>query len=97
MASAIISFTDGVSEEQCGLVYGSLVLRVTNVHSDPENFFTMDPDEQLAWWSLHGKPHAIWHSHPNGDPKPSEADVLGAPPGIPYLIAAKRVVYQYEA
>lgn len=84
------------TRERCGLVYGDYVIEIDNVHADPENYFEMDPEQQMDAWSEFGRPDYVWHSHPNNDPEPSEADRLGAPPGIGYLIAARNRVYQYE-
>ena len=84
-------------EEVCGLIVGrhglaEVVYPITNVLHSP-NRYRMDPVEELsvlqtidqkAWDLL-----AIYHSHPNGPPSPSETDVTEITfPDAIYLIWA---------
>lgn len=74
--------------EACGFIYKGVVIPVANVAKDPSHWFEMDSDEMLRLYSLHGRPEAIWHSHPSAItvPEPSELDRQQAPKGIPYII-----------
>jgi len=56
-----------------GVVYikDGKVLPQTNIHDKPEGGFLVDA---LSFMKV--KPDAIVHSHPSGDPTPSEDDVL---------------------
>jgi proteasome lid subunit RPN8/RPN11 len=82
-------------EEACGIVAGEgnrvkLVIPVTNaLHSTSR--FRMEPKEELdAFYQaeMNGLDIlAIYHSHPNGPPRPSEIDIRELTfPGIVYLI-----------
>lgn len=82
--------------EQCGLVYGKAVVWITNRHPNPTEHFEMDDEELLDCYREFGHPDGVWHSHPNGNPTPSNADVMGAIPGVPYYIVAKDRVHIYD-
>lgn len=82
--------------EACGLVYGESVVWITNRASDPAHYFEMDNEELLDAFTEFGQPDAVWHSHPDGNPNPSETDRAGAPPGVDYLIVADNVIYTYR-
>lgn len=97
VAAQVLAYAAADPEtEQCGLVYGRAVTWITNRASDPTKFFEMDNEELLDQYTEFGHPDAVWHSHPNGDPNPSKADIMGAPPGVLYLIAAGGKVYAYD-
>lgn len=81
--------------EVCGVVVNGEALLLENVHPEPENFFRMKDEELLAAYDK-GVPSAVWHSHPNGDPAPSTADVDGTPPGMTMLIVAGGEIYSYD-
>lgn len=85
----------GEDREVCGVIVNGEALLLTNVHEEPENFFRMKDEELLAAYDK-GVPSAVWHSHPNGDPVPSTADVDGTPPGMTMLIVAGGEIYSYE-
>ena len=61
--------------EACGFVMrdGSII-EIRNVASDPLNTFTMDL-RQISREVNVRRIGAIWHSHPNGDIRPSKADL----------------------
>ncbi|MDO4896314.1 MAG: C40 family peptidase [Moraxella sp.] len=63
--------------ECCGLIVnanGKLIYHpCTNTATDPANTFEIDPAEWVALAEL-GEVEAIVHSHPNGEPLPSEFD-----------------------
>jgi proteasome lid subunit RPN8/RPN11 len=80
--------------EACGVIVGLDAYQLKNVHPEPENFFLMDDNELLAIYEK-GVPCAVWHSHPNGDPSPSPADIDGCPPGMAMLIVANGEVHLY--
>jgi desampylase len=83
--------------EVCGLVWASkageqTVVPLRNSHKEPERYYDIDPAELLAAYrrmeEAEGAPLAFYHSHPNGTPDPSEADMMGAMnTGMHYLIA----------
>jgi len=78
-------------EEACGLIGGKsgqtrLVIPITNDLHSPDRF-RMNPNEQLKGFETlasHGLDLiAIFHSHPNGPPYPSEVDLVEfAYPGV---------------
>lgn len=84
--------TDSEEVEVCGLVYGETVYQVRNVHPKPDHYFEMDPQVLAELWSRYGTPDAIWHSHPTqeGEPYPSDPDLIGAPAAVPYIIVNAR-------
>jgi [CysO sulfur-carrier protein]-S-L-cysteine hydrolase len=83
-------------EEVCGIIAGvgeqvREIIPIQNAASDPAHFFRLDDrsftqalfDIERAGLSLIG----IYHSHPNGDPIPSQTDIQQANyPDTAYLI-----------
>ena len=61
--------------ECCGVIMGSQYHSCTNIAPDPANAFEIDPAELVAL-SEHGELQAIVHSHPSGEPLPSEVDKI---------------------
>lgn len=59
--------------ECCGVIIGGGYHPCTNIAPDPANTFEIDPAEWVALSEL-GEVVAIVHSHPNGEPLPSEVD-----------------------
>lgn len=59
--------------ECCGVMIGGQYRPCTNIAHDPANTFEIDPAEWMALAEL-GDIGAIVHSHPNGEPLPSEVD-----------------------
>lgn len=59
--------------ECCGLIVNGQYHPCTNIAHDPANTFEIDPAELVALSEL-GEVVAIVHSHPNGEPLPSEVD-----------------------
>lgn len=74
---ALMGFAlDAGIDEACGIITGRGTLwQVRNI-SGVGLQFQMDPTELVRCW-----PHAvaIWHTHPNGDLRPSERDSHGHP------------------
>jgi proteasome lid subunit RPN8/RPN11 len=69
--------------EACGILLGrggriEEVRSCSNVHSDPEGFFEIDPRALIAAHraAREGGPQVLgyFHSHPSGSPKPSATD-----------------------
>lgn len=65
---------------------------LSNVHSQPDKYYTVDPQELQAVYArmgeYDGQMLAFYHSHPGGKPDPSEEDMAGAlNVGVHYLIA----------
>lgn len=78
--------------ESCGLIVKvgrkSQVVRCKNVADDPRRFFVMDADDQQRAEEM-GEVIAVWHTHPNGRPVPSEADRAGCTATeLPWFITA---------
>lgn len=65
-------------EEACGLVVQvgrkTQVVRCRNSSSSPQTTFTIHPDDYATAEEL-GEVLAVYHSHPNGSPDPSMADL----------------------
>ena len=59
--------------ECCGVIIGGQYHACTNIATDRANAFEIDPSELVALAEV-GEVEAIVHSHPNGEPLPSEVD-----------------------
>lgn len=71
--------------------HGDVVIPMRNVHKDPERYFAWDREDMGDAYTRMDQqgehPVAFYHSHPNGRPTPSEADMEGAlNVGMHYLI-----------
>lgn len=64
---------DDYPNECCGVIIDGGYYPCTNIAPDPANTFEIDPAEWVALAEL-GDIGAIVHSHPNGEPLPSEVD-----------------------
>lgn len=76
--------------EACGVVIKkgkkATFVPCRNVAADPRNFFVMDA-EDYADAADKGEIVAIWHSHTNRSPQPSQADLVGIEnSGLPWYI-----------
>ena len=60
--------------EVCGFIYENRYVPLTNIAKDSRTFIA-DPAEVAVILARYGEPVAIFHSHPNGSPNPSEEDV----------------------
>ncbi|MFB6142949.1 MAG: desampylase [Halorientalis sp.] len=82
---------DEAPAEACGVLGGTrgadecsvdLALRASNAADDPHSRYELDPAEQGALLErVEGTGRDVvgfYHSHPEGPPRPSEADVAGA-------------------
>ena len=85
---------DAYPHECCGLIVrntfdGELdYIRMANISYDPANHFEIDPAEYAEIEVLFAI-EAIVHSHPDGEPMPSEPDrVQMALHGVPWVIAS---------
>jgi proteasome lid subunit RPN8/RPN11 len=86
--------------EACGLIAGhgtqaQQILPAENVAADPERFYVIDPAalaKHLPALERQGQALiAFYHSHPQGDPIPSQTDIAEVTYGdIPYLIIGLR-------
>lgn len=70
--------------EVCGLIVGqgehaTHIIPIDNVHADPTHYFRMDPTalaQHLPALDRNGQRLlGFYHSHPSGDPVPSETDI----------------------
>lgn len=91
---------DNRLQEVCGIIAGvgeqvRRIIPIPNAASDPAHFFRLDErsftqamfDIERTGLSLIG----IYHSHPNGDPIPSQADIKQANyPNTAYVIVGLR-------
>lgn len=60
--------------EACGLVFpDGTTMEITNVRSSPGTYVMHEGEFRTAV-QQHGMFSAIWHTHPNGDVKPSPFD-----------------------
>ena len=87
---------EAAPDEACGVIVEGQALRLTNVSPEPEAYFHIDDEELMSVYRAIGVPSAIWHSHPNGDPAPSSADIDGTPPGMLMVIVAAGAVHVYS-
>jgi proteasome lid subunit RPN8/RPN11 len=85
----------GYPLEVCGAIYShGIIVQHKNVHPEPTRNYDAEIDIAEA--------KAIWHSHPQGDTKPSENDVLFmtlcAQHGlrIKHFIVTAKEVHEYE-
>lgn len=82
--------------EACGYVFlTGLTVEVPNVAHHGEKFFIMDMDVQRQLYMQHGPPVGVWHSHPNGDPNPSDSDLVYHPEHTYLLIVADGRVHNH--
>ena len=79
-----------LNREACGYLLRDGTMAVcANVAEQPGRFMfdKASTDEALDAW-LDGRLVGIWHSHPNGDPTPSDEDWAGHPHGPSMIILA---------
>lgn len=77
--------------EACGLVVAhrgkAAALRAKNLSEQPHKWFDLDPDAWLEVDENNEEVVGIYHSHPNGLPEPSLADIEGCEAsGLPWHI-----------
>lgn len=95
------SAMNGSSSELCGLIRidpdGNWhVIDIPN-RSMFDGEFTMSPEDLLGPWNLYDDQIVgVWHTHPRGNPKPSDKDRVFAPAGLRYWIATFEGVYEYD-
>lgn len=66
---------DEYPHESCGvIVKGEGYKRCRNIHREPQEAFKIDPSVIMAYGD---RIEAVVHSHPDGNPFPSEADMRG--------------------
>lgn len=83
--------------EACGITLGGIAVPLTNVAARPSVTFKVNADElQAAIIAGDGKLwDGVWHSHPDGETRPSEDDLAWHPPGKRLYIVAGTRVYEY--
>lgn len=67
---------DEYPREACGIVVNDHYHRCSNIASDPEAEFRIDPQETLRL-TQSSPLQAVFHSHPGGIPVPSASDMRG--------------------
>jgi proteasome lid subunit RPN8/RPN11 len=66
---------DAAPLEVCGFVMSDgSIIEINNVHENPCDYFSMDLRQIRRKVDVR-KIAAMWHTHPNGDVRPSEADL----------------------
>lgn len=90
--SRLVVRLQGDEAEACGYILqtvdGPRLHAVPNISTEPGTF-DMSAEECFVVyeWLAEGKLLGIWHSHPNGSRRPSKADWLNHPHGVPmYLV-----------
>lgn len=85
--------------EACGLIlkrsYGYQLLECANTSHEPERSFLIDP---MVYLNHADSIAAVYHSHPNSGPEPSEADIASSERcNVPFLIIGypSEKVYTY--
>jgi proteasome lid subunit RPN8/RPN11 len=92
---------EGAPREVCGYVVDQggawRLIPVTNVHKEPERFYTMDQHETLGVWE-EGSWEVVgeYHSHPQGPARPSTTDLRYAVPGLRHWIVTPESVTEWE-
>lgn len=96
-ARQIVEHAHGtVPEEACGLIFGhgsraDAIVPVTNVADEPQHHYLMSPAEIAQHLPAYSRKNmtliGLYHSHPNGEPVPSQTDIRDATfPHTAYLI-----------
>jgi proteasome lid subunit RPN8/RPN11 len=96
---AVMALAEGSPHEVCGFFSHEWdVISVRNVHRAPARGFAMDEDELLALMErTDGDLLGVWHSHPGGNPYPSDADESFAFSGFyRYFIVTSESVYEWK-
>jgi len=90
--------TEAAPDEACGLVVARgkkvRIIRARNLAEEPQKHFDLDTD---AWLEVqaHEEVIGIYHSHPHGSAKPSEADLSACEAsGLPWHIVGSGGDYQ---
>ena len=83
--------------EACGIIAGGQVRELTNHAPDVGTFHLRGSDIASAVQAAGaGGLDAIWHTHPSGDPLPSESDRASHPWPAAMVIATRTDVTIYE-
>jgi len=87
------------AEEACGLICGYAgvehVVVLPNVARDKQKTFEMTLKDVVDTTTLYGPILAVWHTHPSGDPLPSQVDLAEHPDGIALVIATSEEANAY--
>lgn len=100
-AKQIVTHTRAAApQEACGLIFGrgiraEVIVPVANVAADPQRHYMMNPAEMAEYLPAHDRAGltliGLYHSHPAGEPIPSQTDIREATfPHTAYLIAGLR-------
>lgn len=87
------------TEEVCGFVLVDWKIEpVLNMHPEPATRFSFDEEHLISLFARRrGEVRGIFHSHPHGNPHPSDTDCNGwAYPMFRYWIIANHDVYEWE-
>ena len=84
---------DAAPYEACGVVLGDgTVVSIKNLATRP-GIFIMDTEELIAVYDMYGDIYGVWHSHPSGNPLPSEEDIEAHPEGkVMFIVCDGKVV-----
>lgn len=89
----------GYPKEVCGLVMKDwTVCRIANVSEMPHSNFEFSPHQLVIMMEEHhDEILGVWHSHPGGNPHPSDADCVNwAYPDFRYWVVTMDDVYEWK-
>lgn len=99
-ARSLITLAKDSETEICGFIMSDWSFcQVTNVADRPKTSFFMDTQESLAIQrTCHDEIIGIYHSHPGGNPYPSQHDLDGWNPKMPwrYFIIAGNFIREFK-
>lgn len=78
--------------EACGIVAGGVCYRLPNKAEHPERTFRISAEDIADVATHHRGYSGIWHSHPSGNPHPSETDWVGHPISKALIVVAGETV-----
>lgn len=86
--------------EVCGFILDDFSYHVIdNVSPRPETTFFMDPVKQVEFLMEHkDEVIGVWHSHPTKEPEPTDSDIKGWHPAMPwrYFVVSPFEVREFE-
>lgn len=80
--------------EACGIVAGGVLYQLEN-HSARPGTFALRAEDIRKVAEHHGGYEGIWHSHPSGNPLPSDVDWASHPPAKALVVATRTLVRVY--
>lgn len=90
---------EGAPKEVCGFIMyttGMFILPCTNDHRDPEHYWNISVADLERVYENEENIVGLYHSHPNGPPRASSADIKYAPEGIRYFVVTTTHVIEWD-